>query len=242
MRKFRMLLFAAATTAVWCQTQAEFEVISVKANHSGGPNTQIDYRDPTRFIDTNANLQTPIRNCFAIMPHQIAGGPPWKDHDRFDIVATTGPAAKITPQLLPPLLLSLLVQRFNFRFHREMREFAIYALVPAKNGPKLQASTAAAEPSCNTRKASGIASMKCTQMSLAAFVKHLGPLDRVVVDKTGLSGPFDLSLEWSTDQTPDATAPSIFTALQEQLGLKLEATKGPIEVIVVDHAEKASEN
>ena len=120
--------------------------------------------------------------------------------------------------------------------HRETRETNVYALVLAKNGPKLQRSA----PDAQSSMRMGPAGMSATKMSIHNFAHTLsGYARRSVIDKTGLQGDFDFKFDWSPQ---DPNSPSIFTALQEQLGLKLQAEKGPLEFLIIDHAEKPSEN
>ena len=148
---------------------------------------------------------------------------------------------------------ALLADRFKLSFHRETKEMPVYELVVAKNGPKLQTSTAG---QAQIRMGRGTLTAQKTSLNLLAnnLSQNVG---RVVIDKTGLTGDFDIKLEWTPEDgermgpprdngetPPSAPAPglSIFTALQEQLGLKLEARKGPVEILVIDRTEKPSEN
>jgi uncharacterized protein (TIGR03435 family) len=154
------------------------------------------------------------------------------------------------------MLRSLLADRFKLTFHREQKEFSIYVLDVAKSGPKLKKS---AEPPDDPAALIStvypqriLLPARNTTMGEFASLMQRAVLDRPVVDKTGLSGKYDFDLEWAPDESQfggegpaaSAEAPSapFFTAIQQQLGLKLEATRGPIEALVVDAAERPSAN
>ncbi len=129
------------------------------------------------------------------------------------------------------MLRTLLADRFKLASHSETKELPLYSLVVGKNGPRIQ------------EVKDGIGSMSAGKgrlsgrMPIVDFARYLSPiLGRAVVDRTGLTGAFDIKLEWTPGD--DASGPSIFTAVQEQLGLKLESAKGPVEILLIDHAEK----
>ncbi len=243
----RRIAVIAGVAAVFMAQEARaqspaFEAASIRRNRSGEANTHIDLSGG-RLTITNASLKTLIRNAYDLLSFQLAGEPHWIDTEMYDIVATTGRAAKIQPDEFRLLLQNLLADRFQLRVHWETREAAVYALVPEKGGPKLQESTTPQEPGINTSKGPGRARMLGTREPIAILTKNLGnQLGRIVLDKTGLQGVYDWTLEWDPDPGADATRPSLFTALQEQLGLRLEAQRAPMEVLVIDHADHASEN
>jgi uncharacterized protein (TIGR03435 family) len=119
----------------------------------------------------------------------------------------------------------------------------VYSLIVAKTGARLDENTGARAPYTEFHSQSGKLVITATKQSVAHFALLLGQrLDRTVLDNSGLTGEYDLRLEWAADETADSSLPSIFTALQDQLGLKLESAKGPVEVIVIDHIERPSEN
>jgi uncharacterized protein (TIGR03435 family) len=195
---------------------------------------------------------------WAIVP--VEGGPAWLKSDRYEIVAKA--AGDASPDMMNgPMLQSLLEDRFKLRLHRETREIPVYALTVAKGGAKLHPFK---EGSCTHCGAGG--TMKGSNFQLHGqgvtsdeIAKSLGTgLDRPVIDNTGLAGKFDFELEFAGDQAtgpafrdpnqvipaaPDPSAgASVFTAIQEQLGLKLEPTKGPGEFLVIDSVERPSGN
>jgi uncharacterized protein (TIGR03435 family) len=222
-----------------------FEVASVKPDKSETGVDRVHISNGSVIIQ-NVSLKRCIGLAYGVAEGRdyLFSGPGWLDTERFDISAKF-PADTKDPDVLL-MLQRLLDERFKLRLHREMREFSVYALTEAKGGAKLQTAAQPQAPytfSAKPGHASG------SSLSLPAFADRLGrpvfQLDRQVVDLTGLKGLFDLTLDWGPqstqveNQTDSVPGPSIFTALQEQLGLKLEARKVPLEVLVVDFAEKA---
>jgi uncharacterized protein (TIGR03435 family) len=183
---------------------------------------------------------------------QISGAPGWVDSDRYDIEATAeGNPDQAT--MRGPMLQALLEDRFRLRFHHETTEGAVYALTVAKGGIRMARMDAGnCAPLCGTetRKRSGqMLTVSVRGISLADLADGLlvELAGRTVIDKTGIGGLFDLRVEFSPDRnstasTDDAVGPSIFTALQEQLGLKLESARGSVKLFVIDHVERPSGN
>jgi uncharacterized protein (TIGR03435 family) len=208
----------------------------------------------------------------------VEGGPSWINSDRYTISAKAEDNTK--PGVMSgPMLQTLLENRFKLKIHRETRTVPEYALTIAKNGPKLERFSEERctpidrdssspvplppiqKPLCKSlirMKGANLATIEMQATTLDDFSKALGRiLERPVVDKTGITGMFDVRLEFALDDASggflppnspaplipdDFSGPSIFTAVQEQLGLKLDSTKGPIEFLVVDHAERPSAN
>ncbi len=172
-----------------------FEAASIRRNRSGGGNTRIDISGD-RLTVTNASLKTLIRNAYDILSFQLAGGPRWIDTEMYDIVATSGRAKKIDSEEFQLLLQNLLADRFQLKVHWETREGSVYALMPDKSGPRLQESRAPQEPGINTSKGTGGARMQGTREPIAILAKNLGnQLGRIVIDRTGLRGAYDWTLE-----------------------------------------------
>jgi uncharacterized protein (TIGR03435 family) len=228
--------------AARAQTPPKFEAVSIHESRNGGPNTQINISGG-RLTVTNGSIKTLIRNAYDILGFQLTGEPRWLDTDMYNIVATTGTPDKISGEQFALLLRGLLTERFGLKVHWETREGSVYALLVDKNGPKLTASSSSLEPNINTRKSSGKGQMKGTREPISILASNLGnQLGRFVLDKTELEGAYDWVLEWSLDSAPDSTEPSLFTALREQLGLRLNAQRGPMEMLVIDSVTKPSEN
>jgi uncharacterized protein (TIGR03435 family) len=216
---------------------AEFEVATVKRSPPP-PGDSININPGTlrngRLTFTNASLSDCLKFAWGIMSDAQISGPDWIKLKavRFDIVALTAPD---TPEEQVYLMLqALLADRLKLALHHEQRTLPWLALVIGKGGPKFTAS------SNGTRSSAMGGRILGDQMSMQRLATFISRLERqTVVDKTGLRGNFALKLEWSPDDaaaTP--SGPSIFTALQEQLGLRLESQKGPLDVLVIDHAEQ----
>ena len=240
------MLLAAATCRLCgqaAQTQPAFEVASVRANESTTGVDRID-RTKGRLTIANVSLKRLIGMAYGVPDGRdyLFSGPDWLDSERFDIAATF--PAETPDQQVMPMLQRLLDERFKLTLHHENKEFTVYALVVGKNGAKLHAAakqTGAYKFSAQAGHAVG------SSLTMPQFADRLSRpvfgLNRQVVDFTGLQGRFDLTLDWRPDTQADDTEakadlPSLFTALPEQLGLALEKRKVPLEVLVVDHANR----
>lgn len=217
-----------------------FEVASVKPDLSetGVDRIKISKGD---VIIQNVSLKRLISMAYGIPDSReyLLSGPDWLDSERFDISAKYPPETPDEDALV--MLQKLLGERFGLVLHRETRQFSGYALVIGKGGPKLK-SAARPGPFPMFRALSGHASGSSVSMSDLADRLSRAPfqLDRPVVDFTGLTGRFDLALEWSPVEASaeNATGPSVLTAIEEQLGLRLEPRKMPLEVLVVERVNK----
>jgi len=245
------------------QAQNTFEVVSVKPNISGDPPT--DPRvSPTRFSWMNVTLRQLIQVGYGVRPFQLIALPDWADTARFDVVAATSVSA--SPREMNTMLQGLLADRFNFAAHRDRRELSVYALVLSRRDGRLGPGIRSASVDCESIAAKpldsgtaqaeyagctpqmGLTRLKAPGFHMAALASALMRLfDRAVVDKTGLPGVFDIELSWAPDPTmlpngvsPGAAAggPSIFTALEEQLGLRLVSDRAPVEVLVIDRIDR----
>jgi len=260
----------------------EYEVASIKPNKSG-TNTVRLMDTPDGLTAKNSTLLMLIHAAYRVEYNQIAGAPSWLNSDHYDIDAKMDSATADALHKLSEdqgrierqkMLQALLADRFKLAIHRETKELPVYALVVAKNGPKLQEAKPGdtypngfkgpeGQPGHGMSFMNGNGSLTCQGVPIANLVGLLSlQLGRTVVDKTGLTSKYDFTLKWTPDESqgamfkgpgsgpqgsaspppPDASGPSIFTALQEQLGLKLESQKGPVEILVINHAEQPSEN
>jgi uncharacterized protein (TIGR03435 family) len=239
-----LLMLGASLVPRWIALQQNsaiaFEVASIHPNTTGSPDSIVNLPDTGRLSVSNATLETLIRNAYGVQKNQILGGAKWIDSDRFDIQAkTAGPIRDADER---PLLQSLLTDRFHLKVHQETRNLPTYALRLAKGGPKFPEHKGEAGAIRTSRGAEKIrvTAERFSVSQLAGILSR--QLDRVVQDKTGLRGYYDFSLEWDPIQAPDSQTPSIFSALQEQLGLKLEGSRGSVAVLVIDHAEMPDAN
>jgi uncharacterized protein (TIGR03435 family) len=253
-------LFAAASvlTPRWVvfaqqSSATAFEVASIRPARPGTPWT-IRFSAGGRIDARGVSLRQLIQEAWHVRVFQVSGGPAgmnseWMNSDRYDIAAKADgnpPEAQIRL-----LTRTLLADRFKLDLHTEEKEFDVYRLVVAKNGPKLTvaAKEGASPPGLWIRGAGRLvgaaASIDQLAESLSDKLLNGSPmLDRPVFNGTGLTGTYDFSLEWTPDSdgTSPPAGPSIFSALPEQLGLKLESSKKPIEMLVIDHAEKPDAN
>jgi uncharacterized protein (TIGR03435 family) len=244
----RILLGITLMSAVSSVAQllASFEVASIKPYVSkGNPNAESSDTNVLpggRFTGSNVTATKLIRMAFQMEDSRIFGAPGWVDSERYNIEAKTAGGVEVTRDNISQLMKSLLEGRFQLQYHRETREMPEYSLEVAKSGSKVKGHTGDAGPSMSNNSREGTMTLKATKISMADFAGNLTrQVGRNVVDNTGLKGEFDFDLLWSSDQSGEAAAPSIYTVLQG-LGLRLVTTKGSVETIVIDHIEKASEN
>lgn len=224
-----------------------FDVASIKPNKSGaqGGGSKLD---AASYTGTNVSLKRIVRLAYGPV-QQFDGGPAWIETETYDITAKA--AGNPTREQLQLMLRSLLADRFKLVVHKETRNLPAYALVLARRdgklGPSLRRSEADCSPanrqqapagSCGFRISDGtVAGRGATLEKLAAELILTG---RLVVDRTGLAGNFDIDMKWTPDEL--GTNAELFTALQDQLGLKLEAIRAPVEVIVIDSAQRPAAN
>jgi uncharacterized protein (TIGR03435 family) len=263
-----------------------FEVASIKPNRSEDLRRLALFRSG-RYTMIGLTTKLLIERAYDLEDFQVSGGPSWISSDRYDVNAKVEDSVAAELQKLPPnqreeqlkaMLQALLADRFKLKVSHVAKDLPIYALVVAKNGPKLQeAKPGDTYPSgikgldgrpqgrggasmWAGRITSGITGQGVPLIVLAESLSQ--QLRRTVTDQTGLKGNYDFKLQWTPDQMPaaiplgpggampatdnppppESSGPSIFTALQEQLGLRLESTKGPVEITVVDHVEQPSED
>jgi len=236
-----------------------FDVASVKPSLPEARGSTFNFT-PSGLTITNGTLKGIIEMAYDVRDFQISGASSWLDADRYDIFAKSPPpdphARNANSQQhikeTRLQLQTLLAQQFHLRVHMEAKEIPVYALIVGKKGAKLAEGVNASATSgggINTM----CGHMTGTRASMANLTIALSrQLGSPVLDRTGLSGHYDFQLQWTPDSgscttTADGAAnspdgPSIFTAIQEQIGLKLESAKGPVEIVVIDHAERADAN
>ncbi len=230
-----------------------FEVATVKLANPDHPNAGRYYRmeSADRFVVVNYTLKLLIAAAYDLNPRTISGGPGWADSAKYDVVAK--PPGEVRPERTEQMamLRALLEDRFGLQFHREQKVFSIYELRVAKGGPKLKASATPGSPpqviSTVYPDRITLPARNVTMGDVVAMMQR-ALLDRPVVDKTGLVGRYDFDLTWAPDETQfggeapkmaeDVASPPLFTALPQQLGLRLEATRGPVNALVIDKAKQ----
>jgi uncharacterized protein (TIGR03435 family) len=231
-------LFAAPRG--WAQS---FEVASIEPSAPGQAGLRIQIAPGGRFMTDNVTAKQLTGYAYNIRDFQIGGGPSWMGSEHYDIIAKADGDENQGPGAFRLMMRGLLKDRFQFKSHMETKELPVYHLVVGKNGPKLTASTSANGPMVLGRRGQ----VTFTKASMAVLCTSLSQeLGRKVTDRTGVQGDYDFKLEFTPEKgdapPPDTAGPSLFTGIQEQLGLKLEGGKGPVEVLVIDRIEKASEN
>jgi len=255
-----LVLAAIATPSLAAQDAAlrpTFEVVAIKRSANLDADGTLGMLPGGRFRAVNFDGRTLIAFAYRtkpprnLAPSQIIGAPDWLSSERYDITAKISPElverAKTDPQQTPKLVQSLLEDRFKLQLHRDVYNMPVYTLVVARQdgalGPQLRRSTVDCQKErskCRISALPGhITAGSITLDTLSTMLSN--PAGRVAVDRTGLAGTFDVDLEWAADQT-QSDKPSIFSAVQEQLGLKLNFVREPVDVVVIDHVERPTED
>jgi bla regulator protein blaR1 len=256
-----LLLAVFCAALAFAQTPATsptFEIASVKPAGPHASGMPFEVTIAGGLSATHISVGTLIQMAYKVKPFLIFGAPRWLESDEYAIVAKP-PAG--TPPVNPPKITdgfllrvqALLADRFHVTLHHETREMSVYALVVAKNGPKLRA--ADPKQAFQLWRAGRGRILSQGGAKIALLISLLAnQFDRPVLDETGLTGSYAFDLAWTPDAPPsapgqpqtanaaDPAGPSLFTALQEQLGLKLESMRRPVEVLVIDHVERPTEN
>jgi uncharacterized protein (TIGR03435 family) len=244
-----LLIILLAPLLAYAQTSIPaFEVATIKpTGPSTDGHTHINYPPDDRFSATNITILSLMQWAYGIPERQILDGPSWLASTRFDIQAKADIGDQIKSlssdqgnDLKRRMVQTLLADRFNLKLHQETRTLPAYDLIVAKGGLKLQ-------PTQSKGKSIGTSHTYFNGQGLTAtsIAEELSKITgRVVVDKTNLADRYDFKLQWTPDDAPvtDNSAPSLFTAIQEQLGLKLESAKEPVPVLVIDHIDPPTPN
>lgn len=228
-----------------------FEVASIKPSEAVGVSLQLSPSGV--FTATGGSLSDLIKFAYDVHPRQIIGGPSWLQSERYDVTAKPEKPGKPSGEQLKAMLRGLLGDRFQLTLHHDQRELSVYALTVAKSGIRMLENDS--DPNGLPTFAVGPRSLRLTNATMTEFARILQAsiLDRPAVDRTGLASTrYDFMMKWTPDtpQTgggeaaPDhaSPAPDLFTAFQEQLGLKLESTRTQVDVLVIDRVEKPSAN
>lgn len=261
--KSNVRMAALATCSVLLLPAQSFEVASIKPNASNDHRVSIAMQPGGRFVATGIPLRLLIGQAYNVRDFQITGGPDWVNNEAYDINAKGEPGAgdRIAPDQLRAMLKNLLAERFGLKVKEETKEMPVYALVVGKNGSKLTpaATTEGAGPG---QIRMGRGQINAKGMPIEMLTRTLSQnLGRHVIDKTDLKGRFDIELQWTPEPgqafgpfgggappppgagaPAESTGPTIFTAVQEQLGLRLESTKGPVPMLVIESISKPTEN
>lgn len=242
----------AASAGAQASSQPSFDVVSIRPmREDDNTPTHITNSAHNGYIKAvNVNLKALLEVAYDIPDIRMYGGPDWTTKEKFSLEAKAdtkldeqlaGVSSEQGKEIKRKMLAALLADRFKLTVHTEAREMPIYAMVIAKGGPKL----GGANSSADSLPGEGRITVRPGSDSLAILVYELSwRLGRPVVDRTGLQYRQKLILGWEENDgmSADSNGPSLFTAIQEQLGLKLESTRGPVPVLLIDHAERPTEN
>lgn len=222
-----------------------FDVVSIKPTVSAPVNSGFRRATPGSLNATNVSVRFLLQFAYDVREDQVIGGPGWLDTARFEIVARPpeGSAPAEAAKLVRLRTQNLLADCFHLVMHRDTKEMPVFVLTVARNGPKgLKPAAAPKQDYVDNGH-----HLDCQGVSMALFAKGFlaNHTAHSVTDKTGIAGNFDFTLDWLPDDAPpttDSPFPPLFAALQEQLGLRLDQQKDTVEVLIVDHAERPSEN
>ena len=238
-------------------TDPSFEVATIKLSPPDQRGKAFRIMPGGQFQTINTTLSDLISFAYGMHPKQVINAPDWSDKDKFDIVGKPDADGIPDPAQVNTMLQKLLVSRFQLKFHKDTRELSVYELVPAKDGPKLAATAVQGGnlPGFGLKGLGDVVVRNATMADFAGFMQTT-VLDKPVVDHTGLTGKYDFELKWTPDQSqfesfggirtpPAETAdapPDLYTAIQQQLGLKINSTKAPTQVMVIGSATKPTAN
>jgi uncharacterized protein (TIGR03435 family) len=237
-------------TMMAADADPDWEVVSVKARDPNDTNnSQSMSMQGGRFVIVNRPVVGMLMFAYGMHKKEIVGAPEWIESERWDVQGVPDVPGHPSLKQTQSLIRKLLEERFGLKVHRETKELAVYAITVAKSGEKMARSAGDPNgtPDENEQSNGGVLTMRMTNMSMAEFAPDLGYfLDRPAVDQTGLAGRYDFQLKWTVDESKvpadGSTPPGLFTAIQEQLGLKLEPVKAPAGVLVIDKIERPSAN
>lgn len=240
----RLFIVVAATLlligSVQAQPTATFDVVSIKPNKSGAPGSDTD-TTPGRISVINATPLSLLLRAFGVSNFQILGAPDWVSTERYDVIATVPDGRVLSAMERQPFFEKMLALRWQLRYHRETRNLRVYSLV--NDGAKLVQHTGPGEYGMKVELAGPRMVLRSTRGNMERMAEILRRfVGGVVSDDTGLGGEYDFTLEWIQDPRTDDAGPSLFTALREQLGLRLVSAEKITPVIVIDRIERPSEN
>jgi uncharacterized protein (TIGR03435 family) len=235
-----------------------FEVATIKPSQPGRPGKGIRVQPGRHFSTLNTSLSDLMTFSYGIHPRQITGAPDWVATEKYDITAQPDGEGEPNDKQWKMMLQKLLTERFKLAFHRDKKELTVYAIVVGKTGSKLTKSEGDPNglPGLGFRGLGALIARNANMTDFAGLLQST-VLDRPVVDQSELPGRYDFTLNWTPDETQfgglgmrppppadnaSSNLPDLFTAMQEQLGLRLKPSKEPVDVLVIDHVEKPSEN
>jgi uncharacterized protein (TIGR03435 family) len=249
----------SSTVDIKAQEATAFEVATIKPTPPDDQKARYaTMQGAHQFVAKSYTLKYMVAAAYGLNPRAISGGPDWTDTDHYDVRAVTPGETRPSVDQQMSMLKGLMADRFQLKFHIEPKEFSVYTLTLAKNGPNLKESTSAPDEQpmlVNTvfpAEKIRLPARNATMQQFASMLQR-AVLDRPVLDRTGLPGRYDFDLEWTPDDTQfggnlppvpleNAKLPDLFAALQQQLGLKLESGRAAVDTIVIDSVQRPSEN
>ena len=226
----------------------DWEVVTVRPADPDDKNNKFDVQGRHAVIE-NHPVEIMLMFAYNLQKSQIAGLPEWAKTERFNVDGVPNVDGQPDVQQFQDMVRKLLAERFGLKEHMEQREMPVFALTVGKDGPKLTKSTGdpSGRPSQNVRGGSGERHIEFTNTSMKDMtLLMLLEVDRPIVDQTGLKGKYDFKLNFTNDEsrapTDGSAPPGLFTAMQEQLGLKLEPVRAPAPVLVVDSVQRPTAN
>jgi len=236
-----------------------FEVATIKPTDPDTQGVYIRMQSVNRFIARGLTVKALVAAAYELNPRAISGGGSWSDSDRYDITALTPGNVRPSLDEQMSMLRQLLSDRFGLSFHLQQKEFAIFALTVAPGGPKLKDTAISADatpegpPLVAFVLSPTVVRLPAKYLSMPEFASLLqrSPLDRPVFDRTGLTGRYDFDLEFAPDESlwggllprpENSDKPGLIRAMQDQLGLNLESTRGPVDTIVIDRVDRPTPN
>jgi len=236
-----------------------FEVVTIKPSEPGRPGKAFGFRG-TQFVTVNTNMNDLVAFAYGMHAKQIVGAPDWFGTELFDIDGKPDVEGRPSLKQMELMVQKLLADRFKMTFHHDQKELSVYIITVAPGGPKMTKTTAGPndQQGFGFRNLGDLAVRNMNIKEFAGWMQN-GVMDKPVVDQTGLTDKYDFTLKWTPDDsqfaqfrgvgavppppTDDPNAPpSLYTAIQEQIGLKMGPGKAPDDVIVIDHVEKPSAN
>ena len=258
----------AAQAAAAQQPGPSFEVVSIKRSLSEDTGWRVGAQPGSRWVLVNAAILALVSAAYPADTSEYIGGPEWLRTERYDLTAVAPPGT--TTAQMEPMLRALLAERFRFKGHYEMVERPVYHLVLARAGGTPSAGMQRVDLDCEARRNANVRGEKPPELprrangqppcaysmryndsaqilsggiTMATLARTLqGPSGRVVADKTGLDGYYEFTLSFTENPAPDTNLPDVFTALQEQLGLRLAPASGSVRVFVIDEIERPTGN
>lgn len=240
--RFRIVVLTAAVLVgpLHAQSPTTFEVVSITPNKSGAPGSETD-TTPGRVSVLNATPLSLLVRGLGVSAFQIVGAPDWVLTERYDVVATVPEGRVLNDQDRRPLFEKMLAERWQLRYHRETRNLRVYSLV--KDGSKLRQHTGPGEYAMRVELTGPRRVLRSTRGNMVRMAEILaGFVGSPVSNDTGLGGEYDFTLEWVQEAAATDGGPTLFTALREELGLRLVSAEKPTSVIVIDEIHRPSEN